>query len=186
MDTFFDPYDPLYAWLGLGWFAFDHFVLRRRLPGMTWHWLRLPSTLLHELTHFLVALALGANARITSLRPRQRPDGSVELGECTFAGPAGGHFGHVIIKLAPLAWFPLAAVLARYTMSEPRSLQAGLGLLACVLVMIRTAQMTSDADLRGTHLFGVLAVVMLLTAGLQHAVLGAKWLFCASFGLNYQ
>lgn len=184
MDTFFDAHDPLYAWLALGWLALDHFVLARRLPGMTWHWLHWPAALLHELTHFLTAIALGADARITSLTPRHLPDGTVQMGQCTTAGPVGGHFGNVAIKLAPLAWFPIAAVLAGYVMAEPRSLLAGLGMLGAVIVMIQAGWMTSDTDLRGTHLFGLLAITMLATTGFQHAVLGAQGLFCASFDLG--
>ncbi len=102
MDTFFDAHDPLYAWLALGWLALDHFVLARRLPGMTWHWLHWPAALLHELTHFLTAIALGADARITSLTPRHLPDESDQVGGFTGRHQAcDGHDPTLVLYSVP-------------------------------------------------------------------------------------
>ena len=64
----------------------------------------LPGTALHELSHFLVALVLGARPTFPSLIP-QRVGSRWQLGEVRFRQ---GHLRAMFVALAPLLLLPLA------------------------------------------------------------------------------
>jgi len=64
----------------------------------------LPGTALHEFSHFLVALILGAHPTFPSLIP-QRIGSMWQLGEVRFRP---GHLRAMFVALAPLALAPLA------------------------------------------------------------------------------
>lgn len=82
--------------------------------GPAWFILRLPSTLLHELAHFLVALVLGARPSRLSLIPRKLPNGGYQLGAVEFSArwtTAG------LVALAPL-FCGLASMLVAWELAR--------------------------------------------------------------------
>lgn len=179
----FQPHDLSYAWIAIGVILLDQLVLPRVIRSQTWFWLRLPSVVLHEAAHFVVAALLLGSPKVTSLRPTAMPDGTVRLGEVSWDEPAFGSTGNGLIRLAPLVWYIVAAVTARHFMASPQSLVAGLAWLAAVLVMIDAAQRVSASDLKELDWLLGTAFVLFVASALIVASVGFEVLACGSFGV---
>lgn len=184
MDTFFRANDLSYAWIVLTLVLLDRLVLVRVLRPVTWYWLRLPAVILHELAHYVVALLLLATPRIVSLRPTPMPDGSVRLGRVEWGPPLMGDAGHVMARLAPVLWFPVAALAASALLAEPRGLFEGLGWALGIWLALEAGLLLSEDDLRGSGLFLGVFLAFLASFAVFNAFLHARVLLCGTFGIT--
>ena len=163
MDTFFAPNDWRYAAIGLSAILIDMYVLRRMLPIRLWCQLRLPSTFLHELAHFVAAFLLLGSARIVNLAPKPQADGSIQLGYTEWRNVKLGGLGQAIVAGAPFVWFWVGIISARYALSQPHDLLPGLGWLALCMTVVAAGMRPSMDDSKAMGWFhGTVAVLFLL------------------------
>jgi hypothetical protein len=100
-------------------------VLLALLRKISWIYVvvRLPGTALHEASHYLLGLLLGARPVLFSVRPERAASGKLSLGRVEFAGLSW--WNKAPIGLAPLLLLPLAIYLASLACSlAPTSWQA--------------------------------------------------------------
>lgn len=182
MDTFFASYDPAYTWIALGVVAFDQLVLSRVLSFRTWCLLRLPSTILHEFAHWLVAAMLLGSPRI-SLTPRSMPDGSVAIGWTQWNDLLLGNFGKKLVGAAPLGWFVVASLLAKTHLSQPQGFLTGMGWLFVTLIVAGSGLRLSISDMRNIGWTWNLAFVLLWLSVVMDVAMRIPKLLCGSLGL---
>lgn len=183
MDTFFSPFDPAYAAIAFSAVLMDAFLLRRVLPLKVWCLLRLPSTFLHELAHFLTALLFGGRARMTVI-PQVEPDGSLTLGRTDWEDVGLGFIGTTAVAMAPLVWLLAGLVMARIVLAEPHSLLAGVGWLAACMAVVGAGLRLSGSDLANMDLFTRLCVIAYLFLFLVGALFSLPEAACAWFGVG--
>lgn len=125
----------------------------------------LPGTLMHEFTHWAVALVLGAKPGFPSLLPQRGPHGW-RLGSVSFRA---GFLRAVPIVLAPFLLFPLAwwwtLAFVAPTPWPTRALHAWLA------ATFLSASLPSSADWKIARPALVLLAVLAAVAWLAHSVL---------------
>lgn len=160
MDIILPGYSKVYFALAIGYLLLDYNVLRRVMQPDRWLMLRMPALILHELSHFIVALLLLGWPRI-SFKWERDASGVVEMGRVSYGPPLLGGFGHMLISIAPLLLYFVAWGIARHFLSQPQPLLLGLGWLVLVYLCVSAAAMFSRSDLADVGLIG--RVVILLT-----------------------
>src|SRR5690625_2311134 len=146
MDTFFSPFDPLYAGIALSVVLLDGFVLRSVLPLRLWCLLRLPSTFLHELAHWVPAFLLGGRPSMT-LWPSVDENGYITLGRVEWHNLGLGFVGQALVSLAPFGWLMAGLIVSRLVFSQPHTFLEGLGWLAVCMAMVGAGLRLSASDL---------------------------------------
>lgn len=183
MDTFFDPFDPAYAAIAFSAVIADAFLLRRVLGFRAWCYLRLPSTFLHEVAHFLAALLFGGRARMTVV-PQVEEDGSITLGRTEWDDLGMGFIGTSAVALAPLLWLFTGLAMARVVFSQPRSLVEGLGWLAACMAVVGAGLRLSASDLANMDWLSRFCLVGYLLLFVAGTVFYLPTVGCHWFGLG--
>ncbi len=104
---------PLHDHMLLGWTLLFILVAAPRLGMWVYSLVALPGTLMHELSHLLLAFVLGAQPTFPSIIPK-RDGNSWRLGSVTCSP---NFLTTIPIALAPLALFPAAILYAVFVMS---------------------------------------------------------------------
>jgi hypothetical protein len=163
MDIILPGYSKVYVALAVGYLLLDYNVLRRLMKPDHWLMLRMPALIVHELSHFIVALLLLGWPRI-SFKWERDASGTVEMGRVSYGPPMLGGFGHTLISVAPLLLYFVAWGIARHILSQPQPLLVGLGWLVAVYLCVSAAAMFSRSDLADV---GIIGRVMILLTILQ-------------------
>lgn len=149
MAPFFAPLDPAYTWIALGLIAVDRLVLARVLSPRKYAAIHLPSLILHELTHWVVAAVLGGWPTIKIyLEPHTLPDGSVVGGYTRWGDLWIGDIGRWMACAAPMGWFVVAQFIAGTQLARSQGFFDGIGWLLALLLALGAGLRTSALDLR--------------------------------------
>lgn len=183
MDMFFSPFDPAYAAIAFSVVLLDAFLLRRVLPLKVWCLLRLPSTFLHELAHFVTALVFGGRARMT-VAPRVEADGSITLGRTDWEDLGMGFIGKTAVAVAPLGWLLAGLVMARVVLAEPHSFLGGVGWLAACMAVVGAGLRLSGSDLANMDWLTRILVILYLLSFIAGMVFQLPAVGCHWFGLG--
>lgn len=161
MDIYLQGSSAVYWLVGFGWLVCDWLILSRVLPYRWWVRLcRTPSTFLHESAHWLVAVVIGANPRM-SIGYRLLEDGTNELGSVTTDDTCFGFLGRSAIASAPL-WLMIPAVWIGWSvLTQPQPLPVGLAWLMLAYWLTVAAQMSTD-DFKLMGFMGKLAALSVL------------------------
>lgn len=161
MDIILPGYSKVYLAISIGYLLVDYNILRRFLPRDRWLMLRMPALVLHEMSHYLVALLLLGWPSV-SFKWREDASGVVEMGRVRYGPPLFGGFGHMLISVAPLLLYYVALWIARTYLSQPQPLLLGLAGLVAVYLCVSAAAMFSRADLADVGILGRLVILYVI------------------------
>ena len=183
MDTFFSPFDPAYAAIAFTVVLLDAFVLRQVLPLKVWCLLRLPSTFLHELAHFVTALVFGARARMTVI-PQVEADGSITLGRTDWEDLGMGFIGKSAVAVAPLGWLLVGLIMSRIVLAQPHTALGGLGWLLTCMAVVGAGLRLSGSDLANMDWLTRICVLLYLRSFVGLAAFEIPAAGCHWFGVG--
>lgn len=127
----------------------------------------IPGTILHELMHFLVGLALNAHPCNFTIFPRRGEDGNYVMGSVGFRNIT--FYNAVPASMAPLLLLPIGFYLNRYFLPRMQPTFFNYVLYVLLQTIIIENAMPSGADFRvarmylsGVLLYGFVAVSLFL------------------------
>lgn len=172
MNIILEAHSKVYWLVGFGWLVIDYFILPRVLSLRAWLDTRMPSTIAHELAHFLVALVLCAEPRMSFTRHVDE-DGTIHMGGVEFGPPLLGDMGRTLIASAPLWLGALALWIGFVPLAQPQPLGDGLLYLMTGYVLLDAAALSRE----DFNLMGIGAKVSVVSMIVMVALLASEAIF---------